>query len=55
MNIKNVSLALLYPKTDKFNKTKNWTYFNGTKISIVPVDVLDFDNNEQLLSLRKTF
>ena len=50
-NIKNVSLALLYPKTDKFNETKNWTYFNGTKISIVPVDVLDFDNNEPLLSI----
>ena len=50
-NIENVSLALLYPKTDKFNETKNWTYFNGTKISIVPVDVLDFENNRNLLSI----
>ena len=54
-NIENVSLALLYPKTEKFTEAKKWTYFNGTEISIVPVDVLDFDNNEQLLSLMKTF
>lgn len=51
MNIKNISLALLYPKTDKFNKTRNWTYFNGTEISIVPVDVLNFDNNRSLLPI----
>ena len=51
MNIKDVSLALLYPKTDKFNEIKNWTYFNGTKISIVPIDVLNPDKNDILIEL----
>lgn len=51
MNIENVSVALLYPKTDKFNEITKWTYFNGTEISIVPIDVLDIENNENLLSI----
>ena len=51
MNIENVALALLYPKTDKFNEITKWTYFNGTEISIVPIDVLDIENNENLLSI----
>lgn len=51
MSIENVSLALLYPKTDKFNEMRKWAYFNGTQISIVPIDVLNFDNNENLLAI----
>ena len=51
MNIENVSLAMLYPKTDKFNEIKKWTYFNGTEISIVPIDILAFEKNENLLSI----
>ena len=51
MNIENVSLALLYPKTDRFNERTKWTYFNGTEISIVPIDVLDIENNGNLLSI----
>lgn len=51
--IENISIVLLYPKTDKFNKIINWTYFNGTEISIIPIDVLNFNNNKQLLSILK--
>ena len=50
-NIENVSLALLYPKTDKFNEMRKWTYFNGTQISIVPIDVLNPDKNDMLKSI----
>lgn len=49
--IENISIALLYPKTVKFNEIKNWKYFNGTEIFIVPVNVLEPDNNAIILSL----
>ena len=47
---KNVSIALLYPQTTQFNEIKKeWSYFNGTKIYLIPVNVIDIEDNSQLL------
>ena len=51
----NVSIALLYPQTSKFNEVKEWTYFDGTKIYIIPVNVLKTEDNAQLLSIAQNF
>lgn len=52
---KSVSIALLYPQTSKFNEVKEWTYFDGTKIYIIPVNVLKTEDNAQLLSIAQNF
>lgn len=51
----NVSIALLYPRTSKFNQVKEWTYFDGTKIYIIPVNVLNTGDNAQLLDIVQNF
>ena len=51
----NVSIALLYPQTSKFNEVKEWTYFDGTKIYIIPVNVLKTEDNAQLLNIAQNF
>ena len=52
----NVSIALLYPRTSKFNRVKEeWTYFDGTKIYIIPVNVLNTGDNAQLLDIVQNF
>ncbi len=51
----NVSIALLYPQTSKFNQVKEWTYFDGTQIYIIPVNVLDTNKNQQLLEVINSF
>lgn len=52
---KKVSIALLYPQTSKFNEVKEWTYFDGTKIYIIPVNVLKTEDNAQLLNIAQNF
>lgn len=52
---KDASIALLYPQNTKFNQIYEWTYFNGIKIYIVPVDVLNAENNFQLLNIVRNF
>lgn len=52
---KNVSIALLYPQTSKFNQTKEWTYFDGTQIYIIPVNVIDTEDKNQLLNIVQNF
>ena len=34
-----VDVALLYPKTDKFKENESCYYFNGTKITFIPIDM----------------
>ena len=51
----NVSIALLYPQTSKFNQVKEWEYFDGTKIYIIPVNVLNTKENAQLLNIAQNF
>lgn len=51
----NVSFAILYPRTSKFNQVKEWTYFDGTKIYIIPVNVLNTGDNAQLLDIVQNF
>ncbi len=43
--IKEVKIALLYPKTDNFLKSKSYNYFNGTKLTFIPID-LSGENEE---------
>ncbi len=53
---KDVSIALLYPKTSKFNKViKEWTYFDGTQIYIIPVNVLNTEDNSELFKIIENF
>jgi len=53
---KNVSIALLYPQTSKFDKViKEWTYFDGIQIYIIPVNILDTNENQQLLKIVNSF
>ena len=52
---KNVFIALLYPQTSKFNQVKEWTYFDGTQIYIIPVNVLETNKNQQLLEVINSF
>ena len=47
--------ALLYPQTSKFNQVKEWTYFDRTKIYIIPVNVLNTGDNAQLLDIAQNF
>lgn len=51
----NVSIALLYPQTSKFNQVKEWKYFDRTKIYIIPVNVLNTGDNAQLLDIAQNF
>lgn len=53
--LKNVSIALLYPQTSKFNQVKGWTYFDGTKIFIIPINLLNTEENTQLLDIVQNF
>lgn len=56
--IKEVEIALLYPKTDNFLKSKSYYYFNGTKLTFIPI-VLNgenekiFENNSELRTFIK--
>ena len=52
---KTVSVALLYPQTAKFYTVQEWSYFNGIKIYIVPVNVLDKNDNILLLNIIERF
>ena len=36
-----IKTALLYPQNDKFKKTDNMEYFDGTDISLIPIDLTD--------------
>ena len=47
----NVSIALLYPQTSKFNQIEEWTYFDGIPIYIIPVNVLDKEKNDKLFDI----
>lgn len=47
----NVSIMLLYPQTLKFNQVKEWTYFDGIPIYIIPVNVLDKEKNDKLFDI----
>ena len=42
-NIKEVEIALVYPKTDDFNQNKPYYYFDGTKITFIPIDLTGDD------------
>lgn len=35
--VKEVEIALLYPQTEKFSKIKTYYYFNGTKLTFIPI------------------
>ncbi len=53
---KNVSIALLYPQTSKFDQViKESTYFDGTEIYIIPINVLDMEDNSNLLDIIESF
>lgn len=49
--LKAVSAALLYPQTSDFCQIVKWTYFDGTPIYLVPVNVLDAEDNSQLFEI----
>lgn len=50
-NLKKVSIVLLYPQTSDFCQVINWKYFDDTLIYLIPVDLLDTENNCQLFKL----
>ena len=45
-NIKEVEIALLYPITDDFKEKKPYYYFDGTKITFVPINLAGEDKNK---------
>ena len=45
-NIKEVEIALVYPKTDDFNQKKTYYYFDGTKITFIPIDLTGEDKDK---------
>lgn len=51
----NVSIALLYPLTSKFNQVKEWTYFDGIQIYIIPINVLNTDSNQLLFEFINSY
>lgn len=50
-SIAEVEIALLYPKTNQFHNTIEWYYFNNTKVSLVPINVQNPNDNSYLLDL----
>ena len=44
-DVQKVEIMLLYPKSDKFKEVTKWEYFNNTPVSIVPINVVEKDNN----------
>ena len=45
-NIKEVEIALLYPMTGVFNKERTYYYFDGTKITFIPIDLTGEDKDK---------
>lgn len=38
-NVKEIEIALLYPKTDKFFEKKTYYYFSGTRLTFIPINL----------------
>ena len=36
---------LLYPESNNFKEVTKWEYFNNTPVSIVPINVVEKNNN----------
>ena len=48
--VEEVEIILLYPESDKFKeKVIKWEYFNNTPVSIVPINVVEKENNQLFL------
>ena len=47
--VKKVEIMLLYPESNKFKEVTKWKYFNNTLISIVPINVVEKENNHLFL------
>ena len=43
-NIENVSVAIAFPKTKELQEIKEASYFDGTKLYILPIDVENTEN-----------
>ena len=43
--VEEVEIMLLYPESDKFKEVTKWEYFNNTPVSIVPINVVEKENN----------
>ena len=40
---------LLYPESNNFKEVTTWEYFNNTPVSIVPINVVEKENNQLFL------
>ena len=47
--VEEVEIMLLYPESNNFKEVIKWEYFNNTPVSIVPINVIEKDNNQLLL------
>ena len=51
-----VEIMLLYPETSTFKEVTKWEYFNNTQTNIVPINVVEKENNQLFLrELEKIF
>ena len=44
-DVQKVEIMLLYPESNNFKEVTKWEYFNNTLISIVPINVIEKENN----------
>lgn len=43
--VEEVEIMLLYPESNNFKEVTKWEYFNNTPVSIVPINVIEKENN----------
>ena len=43
--VEEVEIMLLYPESNNFKEVTKWEYFNNTPVSIVPINVVEKENN----------
>lgn len=47
--VEEVEIMLLYPESNNFKEVTKWEYFNNTPVSIVPINVVEKENNQLFL------
>ena len=51
-NIENVSVAIAFPKTNELQEIKETSYFDGTKLYILPIDVENTENEHFISNIK---
>ncbi len=47
--VEEVEIMLLYPESNNFKEATTWEYFNNTPVSIMPINVIEKENNQLFL------